>query len=136
MPSRIYDQCEALLQASLANYHDGSLPSNLSPSKGASKQQPRLLGRSQSSGLSGSQFSFVNGSGQSSQELAASQVSSGSEMLVRRGVAGVSPSDAAVQGRGWDWRSGFPRGATGEDVLAVLRLTLAKEIAGPWLDLE
>lgn len=31
--------------------------------------------------------------------------------------------------RGWDWRRGFPRGATGEDVIRVMRLGVAKEIS-------
>ena len=31
--------------------------------------------------------------------------------------------------RGWDWRKGFPKGATGEHVLRVLRLGIARELA-------
>lgn len=30
--------------------------------------------------------------------------------------------------RGWDWRKGFPRGASGDDLLRVLRLGIAKDL--------
>lgn len=38
--------------------------------------------------------------------------------------------------RGWDWRVEVKEGSTGEDVLRVLRLGLAKEVARAWLDGE
>lgn len=38
--------------------------------------------------------------------------------------------------RGWDWRLEVKEGSTGEDVLRVLRLGLAKEVARAWLDGE
>ena len=38
--------------------------------------------------------------------------------------------------RSWDWRRGWQRGATGEDVLRVLRLNIAKELARGWMDGE
>lgn len=131
--SRIYDQCEAVLQAALANRHDGSVPQNLSPSKTQPKQ--RTLGRSQSSGLTGSQFSLLEGSAASSQEIAS--VSSGSEMLVRKQAPKTASGNTETgKERGWDWRTGFARGTTGKEVLSVLRLALAKEVADGWLDEE
>ena len=38
--------------------------------------------------------------------------------------------------RGWDWRVEVKEGSTGADVLRVLRLGLAKEVARAWLDGE
>ena len=38
--------------------------------------------------------------------------------------------------RSWDWRRGWQRDATGEDVLRVLRLNIAKELARGWMDGE
>ena len=35
--------------------------------------------------------------------------------------------------RGWDWRAGLPSDAKGEDVLRILRLSVAKEIARNWI---
>lgn len=35
--------------------------------------------------------------------------------------------------RGWDWRANVQRGAKGEDVIRLLRLGLAEEIAGLWI---
>jgi len=36
--------------------------------------------------------------------------------------------------RGWDWRVGLKADVKGEDVLAILRLGLAREVARGWLD--
>ena len=44
----------------------------------------------------------------------------------------LTKSDEDVK-RGWDWRKGLDEGATGEDVIRILRLGLASEIAGHWL---
>ena len=38
--------------------------------------------------------------------------------------------------RGWDWRTGIGKGTKGNDVLRVLRLGLAKEVARAWVDGE
>lgn len=35
--------------------------------------------------------------------------------------------------RGWDWRKGLAEDAKGEDVLRILRLGLAKDIARHWI---
>ena len=35
--------------------------------------------------------------------------------------------------RGWDWRNGLAEEAKGEDVLRMLRLGLAKDIARHWI---
>ena len=37
------------------------------------------------------------------------------------------------QKKGWDWRKGLAETAKGEDVLRILRLGLAKDIARHWI---
>ena len=51
------------------------------------------------------------------------------------GVDG-SGSDSVQIKRRWDWRMGWKGGAKGEDVLRLLRLNVAKELARAWLDGE
>lgn len=36
--------------------------------------------------------------------------------------------------RGWDWRKGLKREAKGEDLLRILRLGLARDVARVWVD--
>lgn len=36
--------------------------------------------------------------------------------------------------RGWDWRKGVQSSAKGEDILRVLRLALAKDMARAWVE--
>ena len=36
--------------------------------------------------------------------------------------------------KGWDWRAGVSRDATAEDVLRILRLGLAKDMAKHWIE--
>ena len=61
----------------------------------------------------------------------------GSSMLDSRTTEGsssralVRPEE--VKRRGWDWRKGLARDAKGEDVLRILRLGLAKDIARHWI---
>ena len=38
--------------------------------------------------------------------------------------------------RGWDWRLGMKKGASGNDLLSILRLGLAKEVARAWIEGE
>lgn len=135
--SRIFEQCEAVLRSALANYHDGSLPPSLSPTK---QQEPRSLQRSgtSGSGMTGSQFSLLDASsGFGSQEIGVSPASSGSELLVRaRPASRGKLKEGAVSAKGWDWRVGFKRDSKGKDVLSVLRLALAKEVADGWMEEE
>lgn len=59
-------------------------------------------------------------------------------MLDSESSNGVGGSRALVkppedQKRGWDWRKGMAADAMGEDVLRILRLGLAKDIARHWI---
>ncbi len=59
-------------------------------------------------------------------------------MLDSESSNGIGGSRAPVKSqedkkREWDWRSGLAESAKGEDVLRMLRLGLAKDIARHWM---
>jgi hypothetical protein len=100
-PSMIRSQCEEVLSTTLSAAHESS---------------HGLLQKSTSNlTTTSSQFSLIefgSADGQSTENSA---------VLVRGG--GVDESK-----RGWDWRRGFNKGASGEDIIRILRLGIAKEI--------
>ena len=107
--SRVYAQCEECFRSTLAAYQGRRTP--------ASSRE--LLKKTMSS--MSSSFSIV-----------------GSSMLDSESSNGVGGSRALVKPqeekkRGWDWRKGVAENATGEDVLRILRLGLAKDIARHWI---
>lgn len=113
---RIYQECESCLNSTLASYHGQAAP-----------RSPReLLKKSISNLTSSSGFSLVGSS-----MLEESEVSS--NMGRRR--SGSSGGGAEVR-RGWDWRKGLKREAKGEDVLRILRLGLARDVARVWVGRE
>lgn len=110
--ARIYAQCDACLQAALAN------------ARGSAAPEPRTVLKESVEGLSGSsQFELVGSAMWKSQEGGKSASVESSGVFVRGEVK-----------RGWDWRKGFKSEVTGEDVLKVLRLGLAKEVARGWAE--
>lgn len=112
-PSSIYDQCEDCLQ------------STLSHANGAEPPSPRAMLKKSISNLTAStQFSMVGSSMLASRENIAPSTE-GSGVLVKGDVK-----------RGWDWRKGLSRNAGGEDVLRVLRLGVAQEMARAWVEGE
>ena len=82
----------------------------------------------------------LNGNAGSALTSGPGSVESSAELLLgKKGGYGNDNSDTTnadkVQvRRSWDWRKGWQRGATGEDVLRVLRLNIAKELAQGWMD--
>ena len=60
----------------------------------------------------------------------------GSAVLVRMNGNGNGNKAKSQGKRGWDWRTGMKKGATGEDLLSMLRLGLAKELARAWIEDE
>ena len=106
--SRVYAQCEECFRSTLAAYQGRRTP--------ASSRE--LLKKTMSS--MSSSFSIV-----------------GSSMLDSESSNGVGSSRALAkpqeEKRGWDWRKGLAENATGEDVLRILRLGLAKDIARHWI---
>lgn len=58
---------------------------------------------------------------------------SGSSLLVSHMQKSIMGGQGKVS-RGWDWRKGWLANTKGEDVIRKLRLGLAKDLAGLWLD--
>ena len=73
-----------------------------------------------SSMTSAGSFSLVG----SSMLDSASSAASGSKALIK---------PDKEERRGWDWRKGLEKDAKGEDVLRILRLGLARDIARHWV---
>ena len=105
-PSMIRTQCEEVLSTTLSAAHDSS-------------SSPHHLQKSTSNlTTASSQFSLI---GSADFGSADGQSTESSAVLVRGGHVDESK-------RGWDWRRGFPKGASGEEIMRVLRLGIAKEI--------
>lgn len=106
---RIYSNCDEFLQTVVASGQGlkGSSPSDL-----------LRKSTSSNSGTSGS-FSMV-----------------GSSMLASQLKQSMSVSGVKVTGpikRGWDWRHGISAGTSGDDLLRILRLGLARDLAKAYL---
>jgi len=106
--SRIYEQAETLLQAAMSDYNGSRVISPQDLSKSMSKSV---------SNLAGSSYGMVNSHGSIESE--------------NRMDVGQDEST-----RGWDWRKGLAtvagKNAQGEDVLRILRVQVAKEMARAW----
>ncbi|KAF1914271.1 Nup85 nucleoporin-domain-containing protein [Ampelomyces quisqualis] len=112
VPSMIRSQCEEVLSTTLSAAHD---PSNA---------QHGLLQKSTSNlTTASSQFSLIEFGTTDGQSAESSAV------LVKGGGINETP-------RGWDWRRGFNKGANGQDVISVLRLGVAREIARAFVEGE
>jgi hypothetical protein len=110
-PSMIRTQCEEVLSTTLSAAHDASSsPTNLQ----------HLLQKSTSNlTTASSQYSLI---GSADFGSADAQSTESSAVLVRGGHVDESK-------RGWDWRRGFSKGTSAEDIIRVLRLGIAKEFA-------
>ncbi|KAF1955420.1 hypothetical protein CC80DRAFT_493301 [Byssothecium circinans] len=108
-PSMIQNQCEEALQTTFAA---ANATSNTSPS------HSHYNLRQTTSDLS-SQYSLIGSTDFSS---AGGVSTESSAFLIQDGKVDDSR-------RGWDWRKGFPRGAQGEELIRVLRLGVARELA-------
>ena len=103
----VRNQCEEVLRTALGAAHaDTSVP------------EPRSALQKSASALSAESFDLI-GSRDFSTD---GQSTEASAVLVRGGRT-------ADQERGWDWRAAFPRDAQGGDLLRVLRLGVAREVA-------
>lgn len=106
---RVYSACTEFLQTVVASGQG---------MKGSSPSDMLRKTTSDVSGTSGS-FSMV-----------------GSSMLASQMKASMSSSGVLVKGnvkRGWDWRRGVAAGTTGDELLRILRLGLAKDLARAWV---
>ncbi|KAA6415675.1 MAG: hypothetical protein FRX48_00393 [Lasallia pustulata] len=121
--ARVYAQCEECFQATIAAAH-GSQPSS----------SPRaLLKKGISSMTSSSGFSLMGSS------IMEHSTTSANGSNRNGGQGSMGSSGVLVPGgdegkRGWDWRMGFGTEVRGDDVLAILRLGLAKEVARAWVE--
>lgn len=106
---RIFTACDEFLQTVIYS------------TQGLKGSTPRDLLRPSTSSMSGeSQFSLI-GSSMFASQLQKSVNSSG--VMVPKGNIK----------RGWDWRKGISASTTGSDILRMLRLGLAKELARVWV---
>lgn len=115
-------QCEEVLQTALsAARGDTSLPDPKTALKHSNSNS------NSTSGLGGSVYSLI-GSQDFSVSTGGGNSAEGSAVFVpsATGKKGEKTGDTE---RGWDWRRGFPRGASGEEVIRVLRLGVAREVA-------
>lgn len=110
----IRGQCEEVLKTCFAAARGGS----------GSVPGPQSLLQKSTSGLSASTYSLI-GSG----DFSADGMSAEASAVLVQGAEGD------VQ-RGWDWRAGFPRGADGSELVRVLRLGVAKEVARAYAEGE
>lgn len=106
--SRVYSACDEFFKTVLAS------------AQGLKGSTPMDMLRKSTSNLStSSNFSLV-----------------GSSMMASQFQKSIGSSGVLVKGnikRGWDWRQGLTANTTGEDVLRVLRLSLATDLARAWL---
>jgi hypothetical protein len=106
--SRVRSACDEFLQTVIAS------------GQGLKGSTPTDMLRKSTSNTSGtSSFSLV-----------------GSSMLASQLKQSMGSSGVLVKGnikRGWDWRQGISAGTSTEDVLRILRLGLAKDLAKAWL---
>ncbi|RDW62840.1 hypothetical protein BP5796_11142 [Coleophoma crateriformis] len=106
--SRVYTACDEFFKTVLAS------------AQGLKGSTPMDMLRKSTSNLSASSnFSLV-----------------GSSMLASQFQKSIGHSGVLVKGnikRGWDWRQGLTANTTGEEILRILRLGLAKDLARAWL---
>ena len=105
---KIFKRSEGCFKSAVANFHGAPVP--------ATEEVFEQLQMGES--LSASTFSLINS--------AVTGVSDGSDHQYSGYLV------AAPVRRGWDWRKGFERTNSGHDLLQLLRLRLATEMAQAW----
>ncbi|KAJ4987576.1 nuclear pore complex subunit Nup85 [Stagonosporopsis vannaccii] len=83
---------------------------------------PRATLQKSGSALGGSLYSLIGSQDFSAASSVGGGSAEGSAVLVKGGKT----EDGQ---RGWDWRKGFPRGAESDELVRVLRLGIAREVA-------
>lgn len=123
--SRVYEQCEECFRCTLAN--------------GRSQQKPpamrEMLQKSISNLTSSSSAFSLLGSSMMQSETRESTGSEGVMVsMVEKAHPAIAKSDEVR--RGWDWRNGLKQDATGAELLRMLRMGLARDIARAWVEGE
>ncbi|KAL8678322.1 MAG: hypothetical protein Q9186_005312 [Xanthomendoza sp. 1 TL-2023] len=123
--SRVYEQCEECFRCTLAN--GGSRQSKKRP------ETREMLRKSISNMTSSSSaFSLLE-----SEMMEGTRESTGSEGVMVHMVENANATakgERVVQQRGWDWREGIGRDVSGAELLGMLRVGLAKDIARAWVE--
>ncbi|OJI88704.1 hypothetical protein ASPTUDRAFT_135239 [Aspergillus tubingensis CBS 134.48] len=123
---RVYAQCEECFRSTLIQYHS-SKRAHTSDSSVLPPSPRAMLKKSVSSLTASSTFSLIgNDIIESARTRSGSGSVGSSGVLVPRADAD-SPTTSTE--RGWDWRAGLPEDATGEDILRILRVGLAKGLS-------
>lgn len=126
MTPRVYAQCEECFRSTLIQYHS-SKRAHTSDSSVLPPSPRAMLKKSVSSLTASSTFSLIgNDIIESARTRSGSGSVGSSGVLVPRADAD-SPTTSTE--RGWDWRAGLPEDATGEDILRILRVGLAKGLS-------
>ncbi|KAL8805730.1 MAG: hypothetical protein Q9182_001763 [Xanthomendoza sp. 2 TL-2023] len=122
--SRVYEQCEECFRCTLANRGSRRLK----------RPETREMLKKSISNMtaSSSAFSFLGSEMIMGEET---RESTGSEGVMVHMVedANANANGEAVVQRGWDWRNGIRRDASGAELLSMLRLGLARDIAKAWI---
>lgn len=122
-PSLIRSQCEECFSAALEAAHSSS---NTSP-----PQSRYNLAKSTSNlTTASSQFSLIGSADLGSAAGTLEGRSTESSAVL---IEGGKVDDAR---RDWDWRKGFRKGRTGDDVIRILRLGIAHEVGRAWVEGE
>ncbi|PWY77098.1 hypothetical protein BO70DRAFT_363644 [Aspergillus heteromorphus CBS 117.55] len=123
---RVYAQCEECFRSTLIQYQS-SKRAHTSDSLVQPPSPRAMLKKSVSSLTASSTFSLIgNDMIESARTRSGSGSVGSSAVLVPRadGEAAVSSEK-----RGWDWRAGLPEDITGDDILRILRLGIAKGLS-------
>ncbi|KAL9031675.1 MAG: hypothetical protein Q9196_000307 [Gyalolechia fulgens] len=123
--ARVYEQCEECFRWTLTNG---------TPQRGGNRLDAKEMLKKSISNIttsSSSAFSLLEGSMMDSE----TRESTGSEgvMVDLVGGAVLGRDDTP---RGWDWRQGVRADASGAELLRMLRLGLARDMARAWVDGE
>ena len=111
VPQHIFEQSEVFLRSVLASYRGHGFP-----------ESPRKLLKTMSSMTSGTSFSLVSSS------LLESLSSDSTDHAM------ADSKDTPAVEKGWDWREGMPERSEAGDLLRMLRLGLARNLARSWVD--
>ncbi|KAL9021971.1 MAG: hypothetical protein Q9185_000842, partial [Variospora sp. 1 TL-2023] len=136
--SRVYRQCEECFRCTLTNGQPQQRQGQQQQGQQKRPDAREMLKKSISNVTSSSSaFSLIESSMMMGSET---RESTGSEgvMVNMLQDAGGSPGDERGEDspRGWDWRRGVSANASGAELLRMMRLGLAKDIARAWVEGE
>ncbi|KAL8973627.1 MAG: hypothetical protein Q9197_002133 [Variospora fuerteventurae] len=136
--SRVYGQCEECFRCTLTNGQPQQRQRQQQQGQQKRPDAREMLKKSISNVTSSSSaFSLIESSMMMGSET---RESTGSEgvMVNMLQDAGGSPGDERGEDspRGWDWRRGVSADASGAELLRMMRLGLAKDIARAWVEGE